>query len=180
LQTEWAGWIEWAAPALALAPVAVAGIGWLFQRAGLRRDVRRYPPAGLLLSRGDRYLHVVQQGDGRPAVIFEAGLAASSLSWVRVQPLVASFASSISYDRAGLGWSSPRTVVCRAVPAAYIVPPPPRGWRAILESRPRAADAVRNRIRTLCHYCAVSIKRNKSAVLVAPVGWDRRHIARLK
>jgi pimeloyl-ACP methyl ester carboxylesterase len=42
-------------------------------------------------------------------VIFEAGLAASSLSWARVQPPVASFANSVSYDRAGLGWSSPRT-----------------------------------------------------------------------
>jgi pimeloyl-ACP methyl ester carboxylesterase len=109
LQTEWAGWIVWSALALAIAPIVVAGAGWLFQRTGLKRDVRRYPPAGLFLSRNDRYLHVVQQGDGRPAVIFEAGLAASSLSWVRVQPLVASFATSISYDRAGLGWSSPRT-----------------------------------------------------------------------
>jgi pimeloyl-ACP methyl ester carboxylesterase len=109
LQTEWVGLISWVAAALVIAPIVIAGAGGLLQCVGLRRDARRYPPAGLLLTRGDRDLHVVQRGDGQPAVIFEAGLAASSLSWARVQPLVASFASSVSYDRAGLGWSSPRT-----------------------------------------------------------------------
>jgi pimeloyl-ACP methyl ester carboxylesterase len=109
LQTEWDGLILWGAAALVIAPIVIAGAGWLLQRAGLRRDARRYPPTGLLLSRGDRDLHLVQRGNRQPAVIFEAGLAASSLSWARVQPLVAAFASSVSYDRAGLGWSSPRT-----------------------------------------------------------------------
>jgi pimeloyl-ACP methyl ester carboxylesterase len=90
-----------------LVPFAAAGVGWLFQRAGLRRDARRHPPQGLLLSRGGRYLHVLRAGAGRPAVIFEAGLAATSLSWARVQPLVAAFSGTFSYDRAGLGWSQP-------------------------------------------------------------------------
>jgi pimeloyl-ACP methyl ester carboxylesterase len=61
----------------------------------------------LLLSRRGRYLHVLHQGSGRPAVVFEAGLAASSISWARVQPLAAGLGSTCSYDRAGLGWSSP-------------------------------------------------------------------------
>jgi pimeloyl-ACP methyl ester carboxylesterase len=95
-----------AAAALVAAPFVVAGLAWLLQRASLKRDERRYPPQGLLLSRRGRYLHVLQQGSGRPAVVFEAGLAASSLSWARVQPLVASFATTSAYDRAGLGWSS--------------------------------------------------------------------------
>jgi pimeloyl-ACP methyl ester carboxylesterase len=93
--------------ALALLPFALAGAGWLYQRVSLRRDARRFPPGGLLLSRGGRYLHLQQQGSGRPAVVFEAGLAASSLSWARVQPLAAQFASAVSYDRAGFGWSGP-------------------------------------------------------------------------
>ena len=90
-----------------LAPFAVAGLGWLFQRAGVKRDARRHPPLGLLLSRRGRYLHVLREGTGRPAVIFEAGLAASSLSWARVRPLISAFTSTFSYDRAGLGWSQP-------------------------------------------------------------------------
>jgi pimeloyl-ACP methyl ester carboxylesterase len=95
-----------AAAYVVAAPLAVAALGWLFQRAGLRRDARRFPPQGMLLSRRGRYLHVLQQGGERPAVVFEAGLAASSLSWARVQPMVAAFAATTSYDRAGLGWSS--------------------------------------------------------------------------
>jgi pimeloyl-ACP methyl ester carboxylesterase len=95
------------AAVLALTPIAMAAAGWLFQRAGLKRDARRYPPQGLLLSRRGRYLHVLQQGSGRPAAVFEAGLAASSMSWARVQPLVAPFSKALSYDRAGLGWSTP-------------------------------------------------------------------------
>jgi pimeloyl-ACP methyl ester carboxylesterase len=95
------------AAALAVAPFAAAGLGWLYQRTALKRDARRYPPQGLLLSRRGRYLHVLQQGSGHPAVVFEAGLAASSLSWARVQPLVAEYANTSSYDRAGLGWSTP-------------------------------------------------------------------------
>lgn len=91
------------------APLVVAGLGRLFEQAGRKRDARLYPPEGLLLSRGGRYLHVVQQGSGQPAVVFEAGLAASSLSWARVQPLIASERRTSSYDRAGLGWSSPLT-----------------------------------------------------------------------
>ncbi|HZD77874.1 MAG TPA: alpha/beta hydrolase [Acidobacteriaceae bacterium] len=99
--------IKRAAAAMALVPFAAAGLGWLYQRAGLQRDARRYPPQGLLLSRRGRYLHVLRQGSGQPAVIFEAGLAASSISWARVQPLAAAFSSTASYDRAGLGWSTP-------------------------------------------------------------------------
>lgn len=38
-------------------------------------------------------------------VVFEAGIAASSLSWTLVQGRVAEFARAVSYDRAGFGWS---------------------------------------------------------------------------
>lgn len=99
--------IKRTAVALAFAPLALAGLGWLYQRAGLKRDIRRFPPQGFLLSRRGRYLHVLQQGSGRPAIVFEAGLAASSLSWARVQLLAAKHGSTSSYDRAGLGWSTP-------------------------------------------------------------------------
>lgn len=39
-------------------------------------------------------------------MILEAGLAATSLSWAHVQPLIGEFTTAISYDRAGLGWST--------------------------------------------------------------------------
>jgi pimeloyl-ACP methyl ester carboxylesterase len=77
---------------------------------GVPRDV---PPPGRLVDVGGHRLHVVCRGEGRPAVLLEAGIAASSLSWARVQPEIATFAQACAYDRAGLAWSdaaaSPRT-----------------------------------------------------------------------
>ena len=75
-----------------------------------RHDLRRYPSAGCLISVNEKRLHVVQQGtthsDAAPIVVLEAGLAATSLSWVFTPPLLAVFAHVVSYDRAGLGRSS--------------------------------------------------------------------------
>jgi len=44
---------------------------------------------------------------GAPTVVFEAGIAASSLSWSKVQPQIAKLTQTCSYDRAGLAWSDP-------------------------------------------------------------------------
>ena len=64
-------------------------------------------PPGRLVDIGHRRLHLYEQGEGSPAVVLEAGIAASSLSWSHVQPQVARFARTYSYDRAGLAWSDP-------------------------------------------------------------------------
>ena len=58
---------------------------------------------------GGHRLHYRCEGEGTPAVIFDAAIAASSLSWSRVQPEVARFTRTCSYDRAGLAWSDART-----------------------------------------------------------------------
>ncbi|ALG08592.1 alpha/beta fold hydrolase [Kibdelosporangium phytohabitans] len=63
---------------------------------------------------------LVPAGDGRelyaqvlpgpgtgPAVVFEAGAAASRSTWALVQPLVGEWARAIVYDRSGLGRSAP-------------------------------------------------------------------------
>ena len=46
-------------------------------------------------------------GTNGPPVVFEAGLAATSLNWIAVQQALAAEARTVSYDRAGLGWSQP-------------------------------------------------------------------------
>lgn len=92
--------------------VAAAAIGALYQVAGASRD-RRFQIAGRLIDVGGHRLHAVCQGEGRPVVLLESGIAASSLSWTLVQPEVARFTQACAYDRAGLAWSdrgpSPRT-----------------------------------------------------------------------
>jgi len=90
---------------IALAAVALAG--FVYQRIGLARDVRRFPPPGrFVVSGGDR-LHFVCRGEGTPTVVFESALATSSLSWARVQDDVARFTTACAYDRAGFAWSDP-------------------------------------------------------------------------
>jgi pimeloyl-ACP methyl ester carboxylesterase len=91
---------------LGLAVLAISA-GIAYQLLGRSADARRFPPPGQLIDIGQgQRLHVHCLGDGAPSVIFEAGIAASSLSWTHVQPRVAEFARACSYDRAGLAWSS--------------------------------------------------------------------------
>jgi pimeloyl-ACP methyl ester carboxylesterase len=54
-----------------------------------------------------RRLYLRCSGDGAPTVLLEGGFAATSLAWVRVQPLVARTTRVCSYDRAGYGLSDP-------------------------------------------------------------------------
>jgi pimeloyl-ACP methyl ester carboxylesterase len=91
--------------------LALLLIGAAYQRVGVWRDARRLPPPGCLVDIGGRRLHLYCMGtmagpDAIPvSVVFESGIAASSLNWRRVQVDVAKFAHACSYDRAGYGWS---------------------------------------------------------------------------
>ena len=93
---------------LALALLLCVAGAW-YQRVGAIRDARRFPPPGRLIDVGGTRLHIDIQGglerDASPPVVFEAGIAATSLSWQLVQPEIARRARTVSYDRAGLGWS---------------------------------------------------------------------------
>jgi len=50
-------------------------------------------------------LHMRTLGSGRPLVVLEAGIAATSANWISVQQELSGRAQTCSYDRAGLGWS---------------------------------------------------------------------------
>jgi len=69
----------------------------------------KLPPPGRMIDIGGHRLHVQISGESGPSVILESGLAATSLTWALVQPLIAQFAHVMSYDRAGLGWSDDAT-----------------------------------------------------------------------
>ena len=88
--------------------VIVAGLvlaGMLYQAIGAARDRRRFRPPGALAPVGRHRLHYRCEGTGTPAVILDAGIGASSLTWSRVQPAIAKATRVCSYDRAGLAWS---------------------------------------------------------------------------
>jgi pimeloyl-ACP methyl ester carboxylesterase len=79
---------------------------------------KKIPAPGTMVEAGSGSLHVCVQGQGRPVVVLEAGIAASSLSWSLVQQRIAAFTTVVSYDRAGFGWSDPACLRCTAASAA--------------------------------------------------------------
>jgi pimeloyl-ACP methyl ester carboxylesterase len=82
--------------------------GTLYQFFGGRRDRKRYARPGRWVPVGRRCsLFLFELGEGEPTVIFEAGIGATHLNWRHIQTSVAEFATTASYDRAGLGWSGP-------------------------------------------------------------------------
>lgn len=91
---------------------AMLAAGFLYQFFGSWSDKRRYTNRGRWVEIGRRQkLYVVEKGSGGPAVLFEAGIAATNLNWHYIQEKVSCFTATASYDRIGLGWSSP----CRSL-----------------------------------------------------------------
>lgn len=70
------------------------------------RLARAFPPPGEFVQVGDHRLHVMRSGSG-PTVVFENGPGGIGLDWSLVASEAAGFASTVAYDRAGLGWSEP-------------------------------------------------------------------------
>jgi pimeloyl-ACP methyl ester carboxylesterase len=87
---------------------ALIGAGFLYQRIGAHLDRRRYSGHGRWVDIGEgQRLYVRERGSGGPTVLFEAGIAATNLNWFHIQERVSRFTGTASYDRSGLGWSSP-------------------------------------------------------------------------
>ena len=67
----------------------------------------RQEPPGQVIDVGGHRLHIRCEGSGAPAVVLDAALGGSSLSWSLVQPSLARLTRTCAYDRAGFGWSDP-------------------------------------------------------------------------
>lgn len=92
-------------PCLAVALVAA---GFLYQWLGSHYDRLRYTGCGRWIDiGGGRRFYLLEKGSAGPRVLFESGIAATNLNWFHIQEKVSRFAATASYDRGGLGWSSP-------------------------------------------------------------------------
>jgi pimeloyl-ACP methyl ester carboxylesterase len=89
---------------------AVAIAGFLYQWIGAQRDRNRFAGSGrwIRIGRSCR-MYLLEKGSGGPTVLFESGIAATNLNWRHIQNCVSELTHTASYDRAGLGWSSPAT-----------------------------------------------------------------------
>ena len=99
---------------------AIPVLGLLYQWFGSRYDRWRFLRLGRLIPIGDRRrLFMMEMGAGiGPSVIFEAGIGATSQNWSRIQEAVSEFAHTVSYDRLGLGWSTP--AVSERIPSEVV------------------------------------------------------------
>lgn len=68
-------------------------------------------PPGRLVEIGSRRMHLHCTGSGSPVVVIEAGASSFAIDFSLVQPDVSKTTRVCSYDRAGSGWSEPRTDV---------------------------------------------------------------------
>jgi pimeloyl-ACP methyl ester carboxylesterase len=97
--------VNWARAALLVA--TAVGSAAAVQQALTVRDRRRYPAPGLLVHVDSRQIHLQVRGadSGGATVVLEAGMGSFSPNWYWVQEELAPTVRSVSYDRAGLGWS---------------------------------------------------------------------------
>jgi len=66
-------------------------------------------PGRLVAVDGPRRLNLVCMGKGSPTVLFDSGLSTSTRTWRLVQGEIAKVTRACAYDRAGIGFSDPRT-----------------------------------------------------------------------
>ena len=70
-------------------------------------DIKVLTPPGERIEVNGRKIHIQRSGSGSPTVVFESGLISDSFAFHSVQPEIAQVTSTISYDRAGHGYSDP-------------------------------------------------------------------------
>ena len=97
--------VLWVGAAVFVAIIATTGLQAVLSHLSLRNN----PPPGSLVELNGRKVHVLCAGEGSPTVILEAGLPASSLTWMSVFPEIAELTQVCAYDRPGYGWSQPTT-----------------------------------------------------------------------
>src|SRR5688572_17872496 len=66
---------------------------------------------GRLIDIGGRRLHLHCTGSGSPTVVIEAGASSFAIDFALVQPEISKTMRVCTYDRAGSGWSDPRSDV---------------------------------------------------------------------
>ncbi|MBZ0292127.1 MAG: alpha/beta hydrolase [Anaerolineae bacterium] len=98
---------------IVLVTLTILGIG--YQTVATELDKRAFTPPGQLYDVGGYRMHMVCMGEGRSAVILDAG-EVSLGAWI--QPIVAQSTQVCAFDRAGYGWSElapePRDALHRA------------------------------------------------------------------
>jgi pimeloyl-ACP methyl ester carboxylesterase len=97
--------------------MGVAFVGYLGLRGGCQQHhiqcgcasvlSRDLPGSRKMYSVNGHRMHLYCTGEGSPKIILDAGMGSDSLAWSKVQPELSKTTQVCSYDRAGMGWSTP-------------------------------------------------------------------------
>lgn len=94
-----------------IAAAAVPATGVLYQKLGEQADRSRYSKTGTLVHAGSSSLYMQdaaprsEDATWSGTVVFESGIGATCQNWAGIQSVLAGSTRTLSYDRAGLGWS---------------------------------------------------------------------------
>lgn len=81
-------------------------VGIIYEQISRSISEDKFQPDGEFVNIGTHELHFLKKGNGGPTIIFESGLdPGGHLPWYKVQNECSEFATTISYDRAGVLWS---------------------------------------------------------------------------
>lgn len=112
-------WISRLGKALACLLLVLTATGYFYERRADAEAARGNLLKGKLVDVGGYRLHLDCQGSEAPTVVLDSGFLDSLEQWDKVQPEVAKFTRTCSYDRAGIGWSDigpkPRTAEHQAI-----------------------------------------------------------------
>ena len=98
-------WIKRALFGILILVVLLSIIGSIFEQIS-RSNAEKLIPHGEFANVGGHKLHYYKKGEDGPTVVFESAFdPAGHLQWYNLQQEISKFATSISYDRAGLLWS---------------------------------------------------------------------------
>ncbi|MBG9587273.1 alpha/beta hydrolase [Cytobacillus firmus] len=88
-------------------------IGFIYEKQAEKQTLKKFPAPGEMVNLNGDILHVNIKGEGSPIVVIESGSGSWSIDWFKVQNTLSKYATVVTYDRAGYGWSSrsskPRT-----------------------------------------------------------------------
>ncbi|WP_159881783.1 alpha/beta fold hydrolase [Paenibacillus puerhi] len=87
-------------------------IGAIWQTMMLQKESRLFLPQGEIYSVNSHDRHVYGVGEGKPTLVFVAGSGTPSAftDYYELQSELMPYARTVSYDRAGFGWSEPTKI----------------------------------------------------------------------
>lgn len=80
-------------------------VGFVYEQISRLVAESKFSPNGEFVEVGDHKLHYIKKGKVGPTVVFDSGLGEGAHSWSKIQNKINKYASTISYDRAGIMWS---------------------------------------------------------------------------